>query len=115
MLDLVTQGPTLLVGRNYRCSVGNHYIRSTDSDLLLHYSQLMDVPFKLTHAQAFTITFLKDLLNAINNGISFNRFQAIYLEKTTDRHYERERQFWNDVKRKQVETQINIEAAEKVL
>lgn len=73
-----TQGPTLLVGRNYRCSAGNHYIRSTDSDLFLHYSQLMDVPFKLTHAQAFTITFLKDLLNAINNGISFNRFQTIY-------------------------------------
>lgn len=97
-----SDGQVLFIGRIYRCTVGQHYIRSTDIDLLNYYSQFQDTPFRLTHSQAFTVSFIDDLMTAVSNGISFNRFQGMYLEKILNNHYQSEKRFWNEIIRKQV-------------
>lgn len=76
------RGPNLLVTRNYYCNSGEtrHYIRGTDCDLMRKFEDVLHKPFKLSHKYAFTLPFAQRLRDSASNGVSFNHFQANYME-----------------------------------
>ena len=91
-------GPILLVGCDYYCSEGQHYIRSTDSDILSVLSVHFDTRrFVLSHRSGYTIDFVEDRKRAVTSGVSFSRFQAAYIEKIVDLVSCAEVRYWNDL------------------
>lgn len=91
-------GPILLVGCDYYCSEGQHYIRSTDNDILSVLSEHFDTRrFVLSYRSGYTRDFVEELKRAVSSGVSFKRFQAAYIEKIVDLVSSAEVRFWNDL------------------
>ena len=70
-----------------------HYIRTTDGQFLRYLSSKINIPFKETHKCCFTNKFLGDLRNSVSNGISFNLFQAMYMENQLASTMEKREEF----------------------
>ena len=91
-------GPILLVGCDYYCAEGQHYIRSTDNDILSALSEHFDTRrFVLFYRSGYTRDFVEELKKAVSSGVSFSRFAAAYIEKIVDLVSSAEARYWNDL------------------
>lgn len=92
------RGPIFLIACDYYCSRGQHYIRSTDKDLLAALTEHFDTrKFVLSHRSGYTREFIEELKREISCGVSFRRFQAAYIEKVVDLVSSAEVRYWNDL------------------
>ena len=92
---LDTNGPGLLIARNYYCNSGEtrHYVRATDGDLMNRIAKRLHRPFKMTHKYTFTNSYAQRLRDSVSNGISFNHLQSNYIEWQLQDCAERKQRF----------------------
>ena len=73
-------GPMFLVGRIYKCDFGNHYIRTTDSDLLKLCKHNKEVVFM--HKSSTKRHFMQSLVSYVGKGLTFQQIQELIKNRT---------------------------------
>ena len=74
-------GGMLLVGRVYKCPIGNHFLRTT-SNSIIQQCYINNGDVNLCHKTAFKSEFVDTLHHYVMNGFSFSQIVKLLKERT---------------------------------